>query len=411
MTETLQLFEALPEEEFTRLKTSIADRGLLVPITTDQHGTILDGYHRHKACEELGIAPRYEIVRCVDNTDRQIRALVMNLVRRQLTREQKARAVQQLRDLGYTLQDVAKETGMSVGTVHGLNFTSENEATPPTITNTRGQTRPTKYKPRKRKPAPVVYAKTPQEATRAQQALAQLGEEAPATVMDVRRVERVAREHEAARRREAPLPVSSMPETIRMVHGDFREVLLATLGTAKVDAIITDPPYHREALPLLADLSRIAAQILHPRGILAALVGQSYLAESLAALATHLEYRWTGCYLTQGQRTRLQQRQVATAWKPVLLYMWRGSERLRWVNDDVFVATGDEKTHHPWGQNYDGIAAMVERLTEPGDLVVDPFLGGGTTALACHTLGRRFVGCDSDGAAFQTAWERLYEHA
>jgi DNA modification methylase len=53
------------------------------------------------------------------------------------------------------------------------------------------------------------------------------------------------------------------------------------------------------------------------------------------------------------------------------------------------------------------MADIVERLTEPGALVVDPFLGGGTTAVVCEALGRRFVGCAVDAAAITAARERL----
>lgn len=42
--------------------------------------------------------------------------------------------------------------------------------------------------------------------------------------------------------------------------------------------------------------------------------------------------------------------------------------------------------------------ALVERCititSKPGDLVLDPFLGSGTTALAAGALGRRFLGVE-----------------
>ena len=49
----------------------------------------------------------------------------------------------------------------------------------------------------------------------------------------------------------------------------------------------------------------------------------------------------------------------------------------------------------------------VERLTSPGDLVCDPFLGGGTTGVAAVQLGRRFVGIEIDGEAHATATARV----
>jgi DNA modification methylase len=53
------------------------------------------------------------------------------------------------------------------------------------------------------------------------------------------------------------------------------------------------------------------------------------------------------------------------------------------------------------------MADLIERLTNPGDLVVDPFLGGGTTAIVCRELGRRFVGCDIDPLAIDKTLRRL----
>ena len=50
---------------------------------------------------------------------------------------------------------------------------------------------------------------------------------------------------------------------------------------------------------------------------------------------------------------------------------------------------------------------LIRLLTEPGDLVLDCFLGSGTTALAAAQLERRFIGIDSDPAAIATARTRL----
>ena len=45
--------------------------------------------------------------------------------------------------------------------------------------------------------------------------------------------------------------------------------------------------------------------------------------------------------------------------------------------------------------------------TKPGELVVDPFVGSGTTGLACLAIGRRFLGADVDPGAVSLATERL----
>jgi hypothetical protein len=38
--------------------------------------------------------------------------------------------------------------------------------------------------------------------------------------------------------------------------------------------------------------------------------------------------------------------------------------------------------------------SAIESLTEPGDTVLDPFMGGGTSAVEALACGRRFIGCD-----------------
>jgi len=57
--------------------------------------------------------------------------------------------------------------------------------------------------------------------------------------------------------------------------------------------------------------------------------------------------------------------------------------------------------------------ALVERCllasTEPGDLVLDPFVGAGTTAVAAARLGRRCVGLDLSRRWIDTAAERLLD--
>ena len=49
----------------------------------------------------------------------------------------------------------------------------------------------------------------------------------------------------------------------------------------------------------------------------------------------------------------------------------------------------------------------VEAFSRPGDLVVDPFMGSGTTAVACAQLSRSFVGCDIVPECFDATVMRL----
>ncbi len=52
---------------------------------------------------------------------------------------------------------------------------------------------------------------------------------------------------------------------------------------------------------------------------------------------------------------------------------------------------------------------MIEKFSCENDLVVDPFLGSGTVAIAAKRLNRRFVGCDESLDAVNTALARIAE--
>lgn len=54
---------------------------------------------------------------------------------------------------------------------------------------------------------------------------------------------------------------------------------------------------------------------------------------------------------------------------------------------------------------------LVRKLTQPGDVVVDPFLGSGTTAIACLQLGRACIGIEIEPAVFALACQQVREAA
>ena len=62
---------------------------------------------------------------------------------------------------------------------------------------------------------------------------------------------------------------------------------------------------------------------------------------------------------------------------------------------------------HPTQKPEELFAELVRKHSNPGDLVVDPFLGAGTTAMAALKNGRRFTGCDIDERYVQISRERV----
>lgn len=69
--------------------------------------------------------------------------------------------------------------------------------------------------------------------------------------------------------------------------------------------------------------------------------------------------------------------------------------------------SGADKQHHAWGQAESEATWFVEHLSRPGDLVVDPMMGGGTIPVAAHRSGRRCVAAEIDEATYAVALDRL----
>ncbi|MEZ4832636.1 MAG: DNA methyltransferase [Caldilineaceae bacterium] len=66
-----------------------------------------------------------------------------------------------------------------------------------------------------------------------------------------------------------------------------------------------------------------------------------------------------------------------------------------------------EKTPHPTQKPEELLRKLVLASSNPDDLVVDPFLGSGTTAVVAQQLGRNWKGCDTSIQYCQWAAERI----
>jgi site-specific DNA-methyltransferase (adenine-specific) len=175
-----------------------------------------------------------------------------------------------------------------------------------------------------------------------------------------------------------------------------------------VDFIITDPPYPREYIPLYGHLSKLAARVLKDGGSALVMCGQSYLPQVMNELCKDLTYHWTICYQTPGQTPTLWQKRTNTFWKPII-WLTKGAYKGEFIGDDRITSPANDKEHHHWGQSVGGFLEIVERFTNPGETVLDPFLGGGTTGVACLMKRRQFIGVDIDSDCVETSRQRMQE--
>ncbi|MGH2800507.1 MAG: DNA methyltransferase [Thermoleophilaceae bacterium] len=221
------------------------------------------------------------------------------------------------------------------------------------------------------------------------------------------RCRRIEREREAERRA-AALPTPRLArDDVRIEHCDIRE-LDVELGS--VDLIFTDPPYLAETLDTYDALAEFAARALRPGALLVAYTGNVHALECANRLARRLDFVAFAAVLLPGSMTPVFKYRMRVRLKPLLCFS-RGRFEPRGWWEQAFLSPKPEKALHPWQQSEGDLGALIEALTEPGELVCDPFLGSGTTVAVAHRLGRRFVGCDIDAQAIATTAARLQEAA
>lgn len=386
------LFPMMTDEEYRALVDDMRQYGQREPIWT-LNGAILDGRNRYRACDELGIEPYTDEYRGSMEMPALVGFVVsLNLKRRHLNSGQRSFVALEIEKiLAEELEKQRREkishyrqTGETIEKVQPSQTAAEQAAK---ITNTNQN---------------YVSA-----AKKMENAAPDLAEKVKAGKVSMSAAKKEL--NERVRQTENAMLLESIAdvpddERYTLIHSAISDLTL----DSPIDIIITDPPYPREYLSVYGQLAEFAADVLPDGGSLLVMVGQSYLPDILAAMTPHIGYHWTLAYLTPGgQAVQLWQKNVNTFWKPVLWFV-KGNFRGQWAGDVVKSATNDnDKRFHEWGQSLSGMTDLIERFTKPGDVICDPFCGGGATGAAALASGRLFIGADIDAACLDTTRDRL----
>jgi site-specific DNA-methyltransferase (adenine-specific) len=407
-----KLLIPLSSEELSTLRANILHDGCRDPLVGWQENgrlILLDGHNRLAICEQHGIEYRVEVVEIESREWVRVWIKKNQLGRRNLSDDARAMlAAQVLKDLKkLALAERGKEARQAVKARHPMKGDMST-----TVVDKSGKAKKDNLA------AVAKESKVSQRRVRLAVALEKkavdvLGEDAAQKVCDEIGQGRttIARARRTLAKVEAEKKLAVAKSVVRPAHLEhdlqccsMEDFLDKARG---IDCILTDPPYKKEFLPLYGELARLAAKALKPEGALAVMCGQSYLPEILAAMTEHMKFRWVMAYLMPGgQAVQLWDRKVFTFWKPILIFGTQAGDT-KWLSDVVKSDVNDnDKRFHEWGQSESGFCRLIERLTEPDALVCDPFIGGGTTAVAAVRLHRRIIGCDIDPTAVETARAR-----
>lgn len=92
----------------------------------------------------------------------------------------------------------------------------------------------------------------------------------------------------------------------------------------------------------------------------------------------------------------------------------RDGGKLAWADDNVtarniYSEMPPRDRSHPNEKPVSMMRHFIQLHTKPGDVVLDPFMGSGTTGVAAVELGRSFIGVELDEDHFATAERRIRE--
>ena len=87
---------------------------------------------------------------------------------------------------------------------------------------------------------------------------------------------------------------------------------------------------------------------------------------------------------------------------------WNGGGNQRNYIEMPFISAS-EKVDHPTQKPVSLMTHIIGLITDPGDTILDPFMGSGTTGVSCIQVGREFIGIEIDPAYYAIAKHRIDE--
>ena len=211
---------------------------------------------------------------------------------------------------------------------------------------------------------------------------------------------------------------------ITIYHGDCREIL----PHVSADACITDPPYsavtHASAKTenggdpgKLIDFAPISEdELVSVLGLAQASTSRWMVLTCDYRYALRLEqcppvgskFVRLGVWVKPDSAPQFTGDRPAQGWEAVV-FLHRAGDRTRWNGGgrrSVFthnVARG----HHPTEKPLPLASEFVALFSDPGEIVLDPFMGSGTTLRAAKDLGRKAVGIEIEERYCEIAAKRL----
>jgi 16S rRNA G966 N2-methylase RsmD len=375
------LVPPLTIEDFAKLKRSIQKYGQWHKIIVNSDGYILDGHHRFRACKELGIEPITEVLTFESESHEKLYVIDNVSERRHLNTFQKVELELKKKPI---LEDIAKQNMLS-GVPLDLNKSRVD-------TNKEIGKRVGVGKDTVRKVAIIIDKASDKQKEKLNCGAKSINELYSAIQKEEKRQELINTKS-----------IIELPEGCKLYLADFR-TKSKDIPDNSIDLIFTDPPYDKESLPLYGELAVVGARVLREGGSLVTFFGQYFLPEVMELLSsTGLKFWWPLYVKLSGGHQSIPPRKVFNECKSLLWYVKGDTANIVEYISDYIKSEPPDKTLHKWAQSPVEAEHVIKRLTVENQIVLDPFLGAGTTGIVALQLKRKFIGIEIDSDRFKIA--------
>jgi len=206
--------------------------------------------------------------------------------------------------------------------------------------------------------------------------------------------------------------------------------IMSRLQNEHVDAVITDPPYsertHANAksnrgkghgnktidfqaftdidlMNAYEEMGRVT------RSWVVSTIDYSFAARFDTEPPKGLVQKRIGVWVKTNPMPQISADRPAQGWEAIS-YMHRSDSSSAWNgggNHGNYISPLASPTGHPTPKPLNMFTSFVERFTLPGQMILDPFAGGGTTLLAARNLSRKIIGVELSEEYCELAARRL----
>ncbi len=186
--------------------------------------------------------------------------------------------------------------------------------------------------------------------------------------------------------------------------------LLKQLPDNSVDLVIADPPY---GMNFVSNYRRQNHKKIIGDGSFPVEIIEDF--RRVAKKAVYVFCRWDNLHELPKPKSVLAwvknnwsmgdlKHEHGRQWEAICFYPQEEHEFIKRI-PDVIKTKRTGNNLHPTQKPTDLIEALI--LANKGDLILDPFMGSWTTAVACQNLKRNFIGCELDKDYCEIGQERL----